>query len=98
MSYRECRTNTGPVVGAGTDTIGPGDVLAYRRLWDDYAGMGTVRAATACADAWNAAATAKETGQPLPADINAAQFASPPDAKTLHLWADTQRLQRADHY
>lgn len=46
-----------------------GDVLAYRTLWNDYV-MGTVKALSLCADAWNAAGAAKRGGQSLPTGPN----------------------------
>jgi hypothetical protein len=70
--------------------VTPGDVLAYRKMWDDFV-MGTARAALACADAWDAAAAGKT---PTTA-INTQQFARPPDQTTLKIWADSQR-QNAD--
>jgi hypothetical protein len=66
--------------------VTPGDVLAYRKMWDEFV-MGTARAGFACADAWDAAAAGKT---PATA-INTAHFAIPPDATTLKIWADTQR-------
>jgi hypothetical protein len=71
--------------GAGEGIVTPGDVLAYRKIWDDYV-MGTARAAVACAAAWRAfAAQAPPATAP-----NVAQFAVPPDARTLALWAAHQ--------
>lgn len=94
------RENTGPLspaadprqirvaeaAGLGADHIGPGDVLAYRKLWDAYV-MGTARAATAAAEAWDAAAAGTTPATP----VNLTQFATPPDGKTLTLWADSER-------
>ena len=69
--------------------VTPGDVLAYRRMWDSYV-VETVRAAIACADAWDAAAQSGDVS-----GINTSQFKMPPDATTMHLWA-TQERQNAE--
>jgi hypothetical protein len=81
------RGSTTPHWGLGQATHGvvtPGDVLAYRSLWDDFV-MGTARAAASCSAAWKAAADG--TG-PIP---NASEFAAPPDQKTLQLWANANQ-------
>lgn len=71
--------------GAGEGIVTPGDVLAYRKIWDDYV-MGTARAAVACAAAWRAYAAHQAPSTP-PA---IGQFAVAPDATTLALWATHQ--------
>lgn len=71
--------------GAGEGVVTPSDVLAYRKIWDDYV-MGTARAAIACAAAWRAYAAHEAPSTP-PA---VAQFATAPDATTLGLWASHQ--------
>jgi hypothetical protein len=68
----------------------PGDVLAYRNLWNGYV-VDTARAAAACGAAWQALADGT-TPATLP---NVGEFAAPPDAKTLALWA-TSNQQIAD--
>lgn len=80
-----CAAGVSYATGAGEGVVTPGDVLAYRKIWDDYV-MGTARAALACADAWRAYAAQQPPSTP-PA---VAQFAVPPDAKTLELWATHQ--------
>jgi hypothetical protein len=80
------RYNTGPI-RAGADApatppthgiVTPGDVLAYRALWDDYV-TGTARAAVAYP-------------APAPANINLQRYgAHPPDASILQLQADTEQ-------
>ena len=86
-----------PPPGPPHGIVTPGDVLAFRQMWDAYV-MGTARAAIACADAWDAAATAAKATPPgpMPPGINLAQFGtSTPDADTLQIWADTQRQNSA---
>jgi len=63
--------------------VTPGDVLAYRVLWDPYV-MGTARAAKAAGDEWTKAAE----GQTSKADLSI--FAAPPDVATLKLYAQSE--------
>jgi hypothetical protein len=72
--------------GQSGGIVTPGDVLAYRKTWDDYV-MGTARAAAACAVAWQALADGTTPSTPP----NVSQFAIPPDQKTMSLWAQTQQ-------
>jgi hypothetical protein len=67
--------------GLGAGFFTPGDVLAYRQTWDAYV-LGMVKAAQACGALWDA----KDPS------INLTQFATPPDATTMTLWANGQRL------
>ena len=99
---RAVRYNTGPIAGADAPApasppthgiVTPGDVLAYRALWDDYV-TGTARAAATCAQAWQAAAAAASATPPVPSgqNINLSQFGpNPPDASTLQLWAESEQ-------
>jgi hypothetical protein len=64
----------------------PGDVLSYRNLWNDYV-VGTARAAAACGAAWQALSDGTTPATPP----NVAEFAVPPDTKTLALWATSNR-------
>jgi hypothetical protein len=68
----------------------PGDVLAYRKIWDAFV-MGTARAAVACGAAWQSLADGKAPLTPA----NIGQFAVPPDHKTLQLWAQLEQ-QKGD--
>ncbi len=63
----------------------PGDVLAFRQMWDPYVSA-IYNAMLACSNAWSSAAAGSNT--PTSGSvINTAQFAVPPDATTLKLWA-----------
>lgn len=64
--------------------VTPGDVLAYRKMWDGYV-IATVKLLGVCGDAWAELAAG---GSPA-THPNTAKFAVPPDAKTLQLKADT---------
>jgi hypothetical protein len=66
--------------------VAPGDVLAYRSIWDSYV-MDTARAAATCAAAWTATAAGGNPATPP----NTGKFATPPDAKTLALWAKSNQ-------
>jgi hypothetical protein len=72
--------------GQSSGVVTPGDVLAYRKTWDDYV-MGTARAAALCAQAWQALADGATPSTPP----KVSQFAIPPDQKTLTLWAQSQQ-------
>ena len=70
----------------GFGIVTPGDVIAYRQMWDPYV-VGVAQGFVQCQTDWNnAAAGQSSTGADL------AQFASPPDATTLKLWANAQSL------
>lgn len=72
--------------GVGFGIVTPGDVIAYRQMWDPYV-TGVASAFLQCQTDWqNAAAGQSNTG------ANLAQFASPPDATTMGLWANAQGL------
>lgn len=66
--------------------VTPGDVLAYRQIWDSYV-MDTARAAAACSAAWQAQANGTAPATPP----NLGEFATPPDKTTLQLWATWQK-------
>ena len=66
--------------------VTPGDVLAYRQIWDSYV-MDTARAAVACSTAWQALANGTAPATPP----NVGEFATTPDKTTLQLWATWQQ-------
>jgi hypothetical protein len=66
--------------------VTPGDILAYRQIWDSYV-MDTARAAAACSAAWQAQANGTAPATPP----NVGEFATPPDKTTLQLWATWQK-------
>jgi hypothetical protein len=78
-----------PRTGVGA-FVTPGDVLAYRKIWDDYV-MGTARALATCSAAWAALAAGQTPATPP----NLNEFTVQPDQKTLQLWA-TSNQQFAD--
>ena len=74
-----------------------GDVLGYRNLWNDYV-MNTARALVACANAWDAAATAKAANQALPDGPNYGRLseAAQQDAASYKAIADSDRQYAQD--
>lgn len=71
------RTTTGALVT-------PGDVLAYRKMWDPYV-MGIARALQTVADAWAAMAA----GQTPSVTLNVQKFAVPPSPSTMQVESTT---------
>ena len=63
----------------------PGDVLAYRTMWDPYI-QAAVTACRTCSANWASQATG----------INVSQFAVSPDATTLQLWSNAQSENAAE--
>jgi hypothetical protein len=78
-------------VGVGAGVVTPGDVLAYRNMWNDFV-VGTARAAATCAAAWQALAVKGAPSTPP----NVGQFATPPDPATMTVWAATQQTYSDD--
>lgn len=79
-------TEEGGWRGLGSGLVTPGDVLAYRQLWDPYV-KAVAAACVNCAAAWNAAAAGQSPNTP----INTSQFATPPTPQTETLWAQSQQ-------
>jgi hypothetical protein len=73
-------------LGLGAGIVTPGDVLAYRAIWDSYV-MDTARAGLVCAAAWQAIINGTTPSTP----VNLGKFAAPPDAKTLQLQVQLQQ-------
>ena len=71
--------------GMGAIVVTPGDVLAYRNMWNAYV-VGTAQAATACSAMWAASSPGATAG-----GINVQQFAVAPDATTFQLWAKAEQ-------
>jgi hypothetical protein len=87
LGRRSTRVSPAPHwLGLGSGIVTPGDVLAYRAIWDPYV-MGTARAGLVCAAAWQAVIDGKPPSTP----INLGKFAVPPDAKTLQLQVQLQQ-------
>jgi hypothetical protein len=84
--HRRPQSTTPHWPGLGAPTGNATDVIAYRKIWDDYV-MGTARAAIACGAAWQALVDQKPPTTPP----NVSQFAVAPDAKTLTLWAQLEQ-------
>ena len=74
-----------PMFGSSVLPTTPIAVLQYRRVWDSYV-LGTIQAAFDCAAAWQAQHDGTQPSTP----VNLTQFAVPPDATTLQLWANSQ--------
>lgn len=64
------------------DVATPGDVLAYRSMWDPYV-MGIVRALMACGGAFAQASAGQTPATPIAQNV----FVVPPDSQTLGIYA-----------